>query len=180
MGALEIELLPAAAGGDRPLAERITTLVNDVYAVAERGLWADGAVRTTADEVGELIGAGQIAVARLDGQIVGCVRVRSLDDGVGEFGMLAAHPAHRGTGVGRELVRFAERTSRARGIATMQLELLVPREWAHPSKEFLAAWYSRSGYRRVDVGSIEETYPALAPSLATPCDYLVYHKDLTA
>jgi GNAT superfamily N-acetyltransferase len=180
MGAIEIELLPAAAGGDRPLTERITTLVNEVYAVAEKGLWADGSARTTADEVRELIGAGEIAVARLGGEIVGCVRVRHLDGGVGEFGMLAADPAHRGMGIGRELVRFAERASRERGLAVMRLELLVPREWSHPSKEFLAAWYARSGYRRVGVGTIEEAYPGLAPLLATPCDYLIYHKDLTA
>jgi Acetyltransferase (GNAT) family len=87
---------------------------------------------------------------------------------------------HRGTGVGRELVRFAERWGREQGMDTMQLEVLVPRQWAHPSKEFLKAWYTRVGYRPVRTGQFEESYPELAPLLATPCDFVIYHKDLPA
>jgi GNAT superfamily N-acetyltransferase len=177
---IEIELLPAAASDDATLMQRITDLTNEVYAVAEEGLWTDGATRTTVAEVAELIRSGQIAVARLRGRIVGCVRVQRLDEGTGEFGMLAADPDHRGIGVGRELVRFAERKCRADGLGTMQLELLVPRDWAHPAKEFLAAWYSRLGYRVARTGTIDEAYPALVPLLATPCDFVIYHKDLAA
>ena len=60
----------------------------------------------------------------------------------------------------------------------MQLELLVPREWTHPSKQFLADWYDRLGYRVTQRADLAEDYPHLAPSLATPCDFLVYRKDL--
>ncbi|GAA2086549.1 GNAT family N-acetyltransferase [Actinomadura alba] len=175
---IQITILPTSADTDLNLLDRITELVNEVYAVAEAGLWADGAARTTVDEVADLIRAGQIAVARLDGRIVGCVRVQRLDRDKGEFGMLAADPGHRGVGIGRELVHFAEERSRKDGLITMQLELLVPRNWTHPSKEFLAGWYSRIGYRLVRTGTIDETYPALAPLLATPCDFTIYHKDL--
>ena len=63
--------------------------------------------------------------------------------------MLVAAPEQRGTGVGRALVDFAERHSRERGLRAIQLELLVPRAWRHPSKEFLKAWYGRSGYRLI-------------------------------
>ena len=31
----------------------------------------------------------------------------------------------------------------------MRLEVLVPRTWTHPSKQFLKAWYGRRGYRLV-------------------------------
>jgi GNAT superfamily N-acetyltransferase len=175
---IEIQLLPAAASDDVMLMERITELINEVYAVAEDGLWTDDATRTTVDEIAELIRAGQIAVARLRGRIVGGVRVQRLDQCTGEFGMLAADPAHRGVGVGRELVRFAERKCRADGLATIQLELLVPRGWTHPTKEFLEVWYSRIGYRVARRGTIDEAYPALAPLLATPCDFVIYRKDL--
>ena len=65
-----------------------------------------------------LIATGQIAVARAGERIVGAVRVQRLDTGEGELGMLVADPAHRGTGVGRELIRFAERWSRERGLIT--------------------------------------------------------------
>jgi GNAT superfamily N-acetyltransferase len=119
-------------------------------------------------------------VARFRGQIVGCVRVQRLDEGTGEFGMLVADPAHRGVGVGRGLVRFAEQQCRADGLATMQLELLVPRDWTHPTKEFLDGWYTRIGYRVARTGTIDEAYPTLAPLLATPCDFVIYHKDLAA
>jgi hypothetical protein len=124
---IEIELLPAAASDDGQLMERIAELANEVYAVAEDGLWTDGATRTTVEEVAELTRAAQIAVARL---------------------------------------------------RTMRLEVLVPRDWTHPTKEFLAAWYTRIGYRIARSGTIDEAYPALAPLLATPCDFVIYHKDL--
>jgi GNAT superfamily N-acetyltransferase len=174
----EVQLLPASAADDATLMERIADLINEVYAVAEEGLWIDGATRTTVDGVAELTRAGEIAVARVRDRIVGCVRVQRLDEGTGEFGMLVADPAHRGVGIGRELIRFAERSCSEDGLSTMQLELLVPRDWTHPAKEFLAAWYTRIGYRVARTGTIDEAYPALAPLLATPCDFVIYQKDL--
>jgi GNAT superfamily N-acetyltransferase len=177
---LRIEIVPATMAEDLRLVGNITDLVNRVYATAEAGLWVDGAARTTPTEIAEMIAADQITLARVDGEIVGCVRIQELDDGVGEFGMLAAHPGHRGEGVGRELVRFSEELSRRRGLATMQLELLVPRGWSHPTKEFLDGWYTRIGDRPVRTGTIEESYPHLEPLLATPCDFVVYHKPLSA
>jgi GNAT superfamily N-acetyltransferase len=175
---IEIQLLPTTASADETVMRRITDLINQVYAVAEEGLWVAGAARTTMGEVADLTRIGELAVAGLDGRIVGCVRVRRLDGGKGEFGMLAADPAHRGAGIGRELVDFAEQQSRQHGLTAMQLELLVPRNWSHPAKEFLTAWYTRMGYRVLRATTIDETYPALAPLLATTCDFLIYHKDL--
>jgi hypothetical protein len=61
----------------------------------------------------------------------------------------------------------------------MQLELLVPREWRHPSKVFLDEWYRRIGYRVVSSTSVEDLHPQLAPMLATPCRFDVYEKSLT-
>jgi ribosomal protein S18 acetylase RimI-like enzyme len=175
---IDIQLLPAAASDDAPLMRQITELTNDVYAVAEDGLWIDGATRTTVGEVTELTRTGQLAVARLYGRVVGCVRVQRFDKGTGELGMLAADPAHRGLGVGRELVRFAERRCRANGLGVMRLEVLVPRDRTHPAKDFLTRWYSRLGYRVARTGSLDEAYPDLVPLLATPCDFVIYHKDL--
>jgi GNAT superfamily N-acetyltransferase len=178
MHELEITLLTAAESSSAPLMARVTELTNEVYAVAEEGLWTTGAARTTIDEVVELTRAGEIAVARLNDRIVGSVRVQRLDERTGEFGMLSADPAYRGLGVGRELVRFAERRSSDAGLHYMQLELLVPRGWSHPSKVFLDQWYTRMGYRVTRTGAIEEAYPALAPLLATPCDFMIYRKPL--
>lgn len=175
---VEVQLLPANASSDTALVAELTDLINRVYAAAEEGLWVDGAARTTPEEVSALIRAGEIAVARLAGRLVGSVRVQRLESGAGEFGMLVTEPGHRGAGIGLRLVRFAEQLSMDRGVSTMQLELLVPRTWIHPTKQFLNDWYTRIGYRIVRVGTIEETYPNLAPLLATRCDFRIYHRDL--
>ncbi|HET7016986.1 MAG TPA: GNAT family N-acetyltransferase [Streptosporangiaceae bacterium] len=174
----EVEWLPAAAADDSALVSELTSLINEVYAVAEDGLWVDDAARTSVAEMTELVRAGQFAVARAGEKVVGCVRIQFLDDRVGEFGMLAVEPGRRGTGLGRELVRFAELAAGEAGRDTMQLELLVPREWTHPSKQFLATWYGRIGYAPTRTGAIEESYPHLAPLLATACDFVIYRKDL--
>ena len=87
-------------------------------------------------------------------------------------------PTQRGTGVGRALIDFVERRSRERGLRASQLELLVPRAWSHPSKEFLKGWYGRSGYRIVRTGRIDDAYPHLGPLLATPCDFEIHEKPL--
>jgi GNAT superfamily N-acetyltransferase len=176
--AIGVRLLRAADSRDARLVHHVASLVNDVYATAESGLWRDGAPRTTAAELAELIRAEQIAVATRHGQIAGSVRLHDVADDLSEFGMLVAAPDQRGTGVGRALVAFAEEHSRERGLRAIQLELLVPRAWRHPSKEFLKAWYGRLGYRPVRTGSIDDAHPHLAPLLATPCDLDVYEKPL--
>ena len=117
-------------------------------------------------------------MARLDGRVVGAVRIQRLDGGLAEFGMLVASPELRGVGIGRALVAFAEGWAREQGFRRMQLELLVPQTWEHPVKEFLRGWYTRIGYRQVRTGRLEEAYPALQPLLATPCDFTIFHKDL--
>ena len=177
-GAIAVGLLEPAVTEDAGLVDQLTDLINDVYATAESGLWCDGATRTTAPELAALIRAGQIAVAARHDHIVGSVRVHEVSDDTSEFGMLVAAPDQRGMGVGRTLIDFAERHSRERGLRAIQLELLVPRGWSHPSKEFLKAWYGRCGYRIIRTGSIDDAYPHLAPLLATPCDLEVHEKPL--
>jgi GNAT superfamily N-acetyltransferase len=177
---LRIETLSPAHADDFDLMAAVTALINEVYEVAEEGLWAPGTTRTSRQEVASLTQAEEITVARLHEEVVGCVRIQQLAATVCEFGMLAAAPKRRGTGIGRELVRFAEQYGREAGLDVMQLELLVPRRWSHPSKQFLADWYGRIGYRVVRTGSIDESYPELAPRLATTCDFVIYQKNLHA
>ena len=117
--------------------DQLTRLINDVYMTAESGLWQDGVTRTTGSELAELIERGEIAVATRDGRIAGMVRIHDVAGDTSEFGMLVAAPDERGSGIGRALIEFAERHSRERGMRTMQLELLVPRDWRHETKEFL-------------------------------------------
>jgi GNAT superfamily N-acetyltransferase len=167
------------ASADPGLATELSDLVNDVYAAAEEGMWVDGANRTTPEEMSSLIAAGEILVARSpEGRILGSVRLHDVGPDVAEFGLLAASREQRNLGVGRALLDDAEDRSRARGMQAMQLELLVPREWGQPTKEFLGAWYARRGYRLIDIVDFEEDYPHLAPLLATPCDLQIHRKAL--
>jgi GNAT superfamily N-acetyltransferase len=175
---VDIALLERRRSEDAALVEQLTTLINDVYAVAENGLWRDDAARTTAAQVAELIRAGQIAVATRDARIVGSVRMHDVAPGVSEFGLLVAAPDERGTGVGRALLDFVERHSRERGLRAVQLELLCPRDRAHPSKEFLKGWYGRRGYCVIRTESPDVRYPGLAALLATPCDLEIREKEL--
>jgi GNAT superfamily N-acetyltransferase len=177
---IAVRVLEPAAGRDARLVDQLTDLINVVYATAESGLWRDGFKRTTASELADLIAAGEIAVATRDGQIAGTMRFHDVADDTSEFGILAAAPDQRNHGVGRALLGFAERQSRERRLRAIQLELLVPRTWQHPSKEFLKAWYGRRGYRLVRTITIEAAYPHLAPLLATPCDLEVHEKPLQA
>jgi GNAT superfamily N-acetyltransferase len=170
-----LELRPLGPD-DAGLAPPLADLVNVVYAVAEAGMWQEGAARTSAAEVAQLIGDGEIVVAFRGADPVGMVRLRDVRADTSEFGMLVAAPTERNTGVGRALLDFAERQTAERAMTTMQLELLVPREWTHPSKAFLKDWYGRRGYRLVRTGKLEDSYPHLAPHLATPCDLEVHAK----
>ena len=173
-----VRLLEPEAGEEPGLVDQLTGLINRVYATAESGLWRDGTSRTTAIEVAELIGAGQIAVATRDGRIVGSVRIHDVADDASEFGLLVAAADQRSTGVGRALLDFVEANSHRRGLRTVQLELLVPRDWSHPSKEFLKAWYGRRGYRITRTERFDDAYPHLAPLLATACDLEIHQKSL--
>ncbi|WP_051343242.1 GNAT family N-acetyltransferase [Pseudonocardia spinosispora] len=173
---VEIAVVPAEASAD--VVAQLTELINTVYAVAEEGLWRLGAARTSVEEMTSLVGAGEIVAALLDDEIVGAMRLRELDSRTAEFGMLVAAPDRRGFGIGRQLVRFAETGAMADGLEIMQLELLVPVEWNHPSKDFLASWYTRMGYRVVSRGTVEASYPPLAPLLATRCEMLTWHRNL--
>jgi len=176
---VDISFVAPGATDDAVFLAETADLVNRVYADAEKGIWREGAERTDPSELADVVRAGELAVARLSGDVVGAVRVRRLDTGEGEFGMLVASPEHRGIGLGRGLVEFAEEWARGQGLSTMQLELLVPTEWTHPVKQFLHEWYTRIGYAPVRGGDFAEDYPALEPLLATPCDFVIYHKRLS-
>lgn len=175
-----IRVLAPTDGRDTELVEALAGLVNRVYATAESGLWRDDATRTTPSELAELISAGEIAVATRDSQIVGSVRIHDVAADASELGLLVADLEQRGIGIGRALIDFAERGARERGLRAMRLELLVPREWPHPSKAFLKAWYGRLGYRLIATTTIDDSHPHLAPLLATPCDLEVHEKPLRA
>ncbi|WP_232230157.1 GNAT family N-acetyltransferase [Bacillus sp. J37] len=178
MQSIDIQMLPCYASTNKVGMEHITNIVNRVYASSEEGFWMHGAVRTTVAEMAEFTICNEIAVARSMGEIVGCVRVRRIDQGIGEFGMLAVDDEYQGTGIGRELIRFAEQKCQKEQLRKMQLELLVPQEGSHPAKEILENWYTRIGYQPVHTETIDASFPKLAEMLAIPSKFVVFQKEL--
>jgi GNAT superfamily N-acetyltransferase len=158
--------------------KRLSDLINEVYDYAESGMWKRKGFRTNPAEVERLLRAQALILAEIDGALVGSVNVNLMPDGVGEFGMLVADLNHRGMGIGSALVDRAENWARDMACHTMRLELLTPRNWTHPSKEFLKKWYSRIGYTPQEPEPLELLHPDLVPELSTECDFTVWRKSL--
>jgi GNAT superfamily N-acetyltransferase len=169
---------PIASDLEPVRVERLTGLINEVYDDAESGMWKRAGTRTNAAEVERLLRDRALILAEIDGVVVGSVNVNLLGDGVGEFGMLVADRSFRGMGIGSALVGHAEEWAQGQGCRTMRLEILTPRHWTHPSKNFLQQWYARIGYAPRGTEPLEATHPELVPELAAECDFTVWHKAL--
>jgi hypothetical protein len=124
--------------------KRLSDLINEVYDVAESGMWSRKGARTNPAEVERLLRAQALILAEIDGA----------------------------------LVDRAENWARDMACHTMRLELLTPRNWTHPSKEFLKKWYFKMGYKPQAPESFEILHPELVPELATECDFTVWYKSL--
>lgn len=158
--------------------KKITAIVNDVYRKTETGLWKPGAARTNLEEIKQFASRGELAIAKMNGEIVGCVRIQRLDERTGEFGLLAVDEKYQGNGIGRALIRFAEEKCKLENLEKMQLELLVPKEGSHPFKTILEKWYSRIGYVLIDTETVEALFPELASMLLVPCKFIIFQKEL--
>ncbi|KAL7627327.1 hypothetical protein AAE478_001519 [Parahypoxylon ruwenzoriense] len=198
--AITIEIPPASAADNEALTEALAVVVNAAYDEAEAGIFKPGYSRTCARDLAALIRAGELAVAFFpasqqrqqqqaldvsDGRSkrapVGCISMRRVGPVRGELGMFAVGAAQRGTGVGRELLTFAEHWCRERfggEEAVAQLELLVPTHFESAFKTRIGAWYARAGYVLVGCRDFAADYPRLAPLLAGPTEYRVMEKRL--
>jgi GNAT superfamily N-acetyltransferase len=176
----EVRLLTAAKARDTTLVDDLARIVNNAYAIGEAGLWREGATRTSPTEIADAIRSGGLLAATLDGRPVGCANVQLLGAATADLGLVSAAPERWGGGIGRELVRTAEELMRRRGVTTMQLELLVPKGWDHPSKVRLRDWYTRLGYRVIRTARFEQVAAHLESQLATPCEFLIFQKPLAA
>jgi len=169
---------PTEADLEASKIKQLADLINAVYDDAESGMWRRLGTRTNPGEVERLLRNQALILAELDGMLVGAVKVNLLNNGIGEFGMLVANRNQRGKGIGSALVDRAEHWARGMACHTMRLEILTPRNWTHPSKEFLKQWYSRIGYTPQASEPFETLHPELVPELATECDFTVWHKSL--
>jgi GNAT superfamily N-acetyltransferase len=173
-----VALLDGAAAADAGLVVTLRDVVNEAYARGEAELWRAGAQRISDDDLRTLIASGQLAAARADGRVVGCVRVTSLDARTAELGLLAVAGERAGSGVGRALMAFAHDLARERGHTAMRLTLLVPHEGTHPYKVRLDEWYRRQGYQAIARADFAVTHPEPAAFLAVASDLVTFERAL--
>ena len=100
-----------------------------------------------------------VVLAEREGVAVGCVQVTDKGDGLAYLGMLSVEPGLQGGGLGRTLVREAERVSRERfGAHRMEMTVIVQRAE-------LIGWYERLGYLRTGE---TRPFPATDPRFGLP------------
>lgn len=159
--------------------ERLRGIVNLVYGETEGDIFVEGYQRVSTEEMVDIIRAGQLAIAYLKSTpeqlttsssasssqdaetAIGCMRIQSLPHKTGELGMFAIDPLYRGSGLGRDMVAFAESHCRScLNLKIMRLELLVPQSnLEHVFKKRLQAWYERMGYVLIKLGVFQDDYP---------------------
>ncbi|QDZ22974.1 N-acetyltransferase domain-containing protein [Chloropicon primus] len=175
---MELEVAtPSSLHGEE--LERVVVLINQVYRVAERGMWIDETFkRTDIEEVSGIVRDGELMVCRSGGRVVGCVQCRMLNPSAASFGMLVCDEKFRGRGIGKALIARAEERAREKGAKTLQLELLHPIEWKQETKAVLEKWYPKLGFNKTEEWSFDELYPHLAKGLAHKCFFTVFLKEL--
>jgi ribosomal protein S18 acetylase RimI-like enzyme len=94
------------------------------------------------EDYAEVIGNRQVTVAERHGAIVGIVVLSVADEGF-LVDNVAVHPGHRGTGLGRALLGFAEAEARRGGFDSIYL-------YTHEQMTENLALYSRVGYVECD------------------------------
>lgn len=88
--------------------------------------------------------AGLFLIARVDGEPAGCVGLRSLDDHHGELKRMFVRPAHRGRGLGRQLLEAAEAAARTTlGLRRVRLDTMA--ELVEARSLYLSAGYVEIG-----------------------------------
>ncbi|KAI1410216.1 hypothetical protein F5Y13DRAFT_167960 [Hypoxylon sp. FL1857] len=190
-----IEFPPASVADDEAFTAALTDIINAAYTETEAGIFKPGYLRTSANDVAEFLKAGSLAVASIPATTsdatsnttsgrtpLGCISIKRLSKNRAELGLFAVAMSQRGSGLGRDLMTWAERWCSDNlggpGVAVVQLDLLVPTHFDHLFKKRLDVWYTRLGYKVVGRRDFALDYPNLAPQLAGPTEYRMYEKTL--
>ncbi|NHC44566.1 GNAT family N-acetyltransferase [Motilibacter aurantiacus] len=116
---------------------------------------------------------GEVLVAELDGEVVGCVALRPAGDGVYELSKMAVAPARRGRGIGRHVIAAAVERARALGATSLFLgssTKLAPAVHLYESFGFVhvPAQTLHMPYARADVFMRLELEPPAGGAPASP------------
>ncbi|KAI0888753.1 uncharacterized protein GGS22DRAFT_62764 [Annulohypoxylon maeteangense] len=186
---LTIEFPHISLAEDEGFTTALTELVNAGYSEAEAGIFKPGYLRTSASEIASFIKTGILVVASAPSPEttskripLGCISIKKLAENRAELGLFAVAIEQRGSGIGRDLMDWAEKwcldNCGGSGVAIAQLDLLVPTHFTHTFKVRLELWYTKRGYSLTGSRDFALDYPSLAPQLAGPTEYRVYEKTL--
>ena len=102
-------------------AEALRTLFREYFS----WLGPEGWFTDTEAELSALPGGYEaVLVARVDGEVAGCVALRELEGGTCEMKRLYVRPVSRGSGAGRALVEASIAKARELGFRAMRLDTL--------------------------------------------------------
>jgi len=160
--------------------KNIAELINQVYLRTESDFWPNNGLyeRTNPIKLTQYIKNNELIIATIADEIVGAVHVYPLENDHCGFGMFVASRKKRGLGVGTSLMKRVENWALANNYKTIQLELLKPKAYIHPEKEFLNKWYTKLGYTLINKIPYGDLYPEQAHLLKIPCDFEIYQKKL--
>jgi GNAT superfamily N-acetyltransferase len=132
--------LRSATGADAP---NVAALVDAAYGnyVERIGMMP----RPMTEDYAEVIAKRQVTLAESHGTIVGVI-VLTVDDEGFVIDNVAVDPSHRGKGLGRALLKFAEAEARRAGFDSIYL-------YTHEKMNENLAIYSRIGYVEYDRSS---------------------------
>lgn len=94
------------------------------------------------DDYAAVIERAQVTVAEREGVIIGVI-VLDVSEGGIVIDNVAVHPSHRGMGLGRALLAFAEAEARRAGFASVDL-------YTHERMTENLAIYARTGYTELE------------------------------
>lgn len=121
----------------------IRALFREYEASIETDLCFQGFERELAELPGEYAPPrGTLLLALADGEVAGCIALRSLEDGCCEMKRLYVRPAFRGTGLGGALARRVIADAARIGYRAIRLDTL-------PSMETAIAMYRALGFQEI-------------------------------
>lgn len=156
--------------------------INQAYQIADQGIWQEWQ-RIDEETLTTLLKDQSVLIAEYEHKTVGCINVNLLTDVIAEFSMFAVDPSQQKLGIGHQLMQAAEQWAINHDRTIAQIEVVYPRDWLHPYKEYVKNWCQMNGYLAIYQGPFEELNAQLVAKLAhaktaTPCNYIIYHKKL--
>jgi GNAT superfamily N-acetyltransferase len=139
---------PVSEADISAFTERDTGAVQRLFVEYAESLEVDLGFQGFDEEVARLPGRyapprGALLVARVGGEPVGCVGIRSLEEDACELKRLFVRPAYRSGGTGRRLLEEAVAAARRIGYRTMRLDTI-------PGMERAQSIYARAGFCEID------------------------------